>query len=188
MNKVVQMLLVLTGIGILAGGLLAMVNNWADPLIEANKKAATEAAIFRVQPEGKIYEAVSNAGFEVYKVSNADSVGLGYAMVYEGNGFQGKIRLIAGLSEDLNNISAIEILDQIETPGLGTVITEPRYTEQFINLQTSPAIEIVKGVEPSKPTEVQAITGATISSKAVVVIINNGIEQMRKLRDSGGLK
>lgn len=188
MNKVVQMLLVLTGIGILAGGLLAMVNRWAGPLIEANKKAATEAAIFRVQPEGKTYEAVNNAGFEVYKVIDKDSLELGYALVYEGNGFQGKIRLIAGLSEDLNQISAIEILDQIETPGLGTVITEPRYTKQFINLQTSPVIEIVKGVEPSKPTEVQAITGATISSKAVVVIINNGIEQMRKFRDSGGLK
>jgi Na+-translocating ferredoxin:NAD+ oxidoreductase RnfG subunit len=68
MNKVVQMLLVLTSIGILAGGLLAMVSEWADPLIAANQKAATEAAIFRVQPEGKNYEPVQNAGFEVYKV------------------------------------------------------------------------------------------------------------------------
>ncbi len=188
MNKVMQMLLVLTGIGIVAGGLLAMVDGWADPLIAANKKAETEAAIFRVQSEGKNYEALANAGFEVYKVKNENSEELGYALVYEGNGFQGKIRLICGLSKDLEKILALEILEQVETPGLGTVITEPRYTEQFINLQTTPTIEIVKGVEPSKSTEVQAITGATISSKAVVAIINNGIEQMRKLRESGGLK
>ncbi len=188
MNKVIQMLLVLTGIGIISGGLLAMVDIWADPLIAANKKAETEAAIFRVQSEGKSYEALTNAGFEVYKVKNENAEEVGYALVYEGNGFQGKIRLICGLSADLEKILALEILDQVETPGLGTVITEPRYTEQFINLQTSPTIEIIKGVEPSKPTEVQAITGATISSKAVVAIINSGIKKMKKLRDNGGLK
>ena len=188
MNKVMQMLLVLTGIGIVAGGLLAMVDGWADPLIAANKKAETEAAIFRVQSEGKNYEALENAGFEVYKVKNKNAEELGYALVYEGNGFQGKIRLICGLSKNLEKILALEILEQVETPGLGTVITETRYTEQFINLQTTPTIEIIKGVEPSKPAEVQAITGATISSKAVVAIINNGIEQMRKLSESGGLE
>jgi electron transport complex protein RnfG len=188
MNKVIQMLLVLTGIGIIAGGLLAMVDGWADPLIAANKKAETEAAIFRVQSEGKSYEALTNAGFEVYKVKNENAEEVGYALVYEGNGFQGKIRLICGLSADLEKIYAVEILDQVETPGLGTKVTETPFLEQFKQLETSPAVNWVKGVPPSKPNEIQAITGATISSKAVVAIINNGIEQMKKLRDAGGLQ
>ncbi len=46
----------------------------------------------------------------------------------------------------------------------------------------------IKNIEPSQPNEVQAITGATISSRSVVAIINNGIEQLKKLRDAGGLK
>lgn len=188
MNKVVQMLLVLTGIGIIAGGLLAMVDTWADPLIAANKKAETEAAIFRVQSEGKSYEALTSAGFEVYKVKNVNAEEVGYALVYEGNGFQGKIRLICGLSADLEKILALEILEQVETPGLGTKVTETPFLDQFNQLETSPTVNWVKGVPPSKPNEIQAITGATISSKAVVEIINNGIEQMKKLRDSGGLK
>lgn len=188
MNKVMQMLLVLTGIGIVAGGLLAMVDGWADPLIAANKKAETEAAIFRVQSEGKSYETLANAGFEVYKVKNENAEELGYALVYEGNGFQGKIRLICGLSKDLEKILAVEILEQIETPGLGTKVTEAPFLEQFKQLETLPNVNWVKGVPPSKPNEIQAITGATISSKAVVAIINNGIEQMRKLRESGGLE
>lgn len=188
MNKVVQMILVLTGIGIIAGGLLAMVDGWADPLIAANKKAETEAAIFRVQPEGKSYEALTNTGFEVYKVKNENSEETGYALVYEGNGFQGKIRLICGLSPDLEKILALEILEQVETPGLGTKVTETPFTDQFKQLQTSPTINWVKGVPPEEPNEIQAITGATISSKAVVAIINNGIAQMKKLRDAGGLK
>ncbi len=188
MNKVVQMLLVLTSIGILAGGLLAIVNEWAEPLIAANQKAATEAAIFRVQPEGTNYEAIQNAGFEVYRIKNENNEELGFAIVYSGNGFQGKIKLICGLSEDLEKITALEILDQVETPGLGTKVTETPFTDQFKQLQTTPGVNWVKNVEPEKPNEIQAITGATISSKAVVAIINGGIEQMKKLRDAGGLK
>jgi len=188
MNKVVQMLLALTGIGIISGGLLAMVDGWADPLIAANKKAETEAAIFRVQPEGKNYEALNNAGFEVYKVKNKNADEIGYALVYEGNGFQGKIRLMCGLSKDLEKILALEVLEQVETPGLGTKVTETPFTNQFKKLETSPNINWVKGIPPSKPNEIQAVTGATISSKSVVAIINNGIKQMKKLRDAGGLK
>lgn len=188
MSKVTQMLLVLTGIGIIAGGLLAMVNNWANPLIAANKKAETEASIFRVLSEGRSYIQISNAEFEVYKVMKDNPDVIGYALVYEGNGFQGKIRLICGLTEDLEKITSIEILEQVETPGLGTKVTEVTFTDQFKQLQTSPSIDWVKGIPPSRPNEIQAITGATISSKAVVAIINNGIAQMKKLRAAGGLK
>ncbi len=188
MNKVTQMLLVLTSIGIISGGLLALVSGWADPLIAANQKAATEAAIFRVQPEAKNYQTVENSGFELYKVMNDKNENSGYVLVYEGNGFSGKIRLIAGLSEDLNKISSIEILDQVETPGLGTKIVEEPFRSQFIKLETNPKIEWKKGAEPTKPNEIQTITGATISSKAVVSILNEGISRLKKLRDNGGLK
>lgn len=188
MNKVTQMIIVLTGIGIISGGLLATVNNWADPLIAANKKAETEAAIFRVQSEGKSYKPLNNLGFEVYVVKNEQSEDVGYAVVYEGNGFQGKIRIICGLTKDLRKITAIEILEQVETPGLGTKVTEPFFTNQFKQLITEPKIQWVKGVMPDNPNEIQAITGATISSKAVVSILNNAIEQMRKLHDSGELE
>ena len=45
-------------------------------------------------------------------------------LLYEGNGFQGKIRLMLGLSNDLNKITSLEILEQVETPGLGSRVTE----------------------------------------------------------------
>jgi Na+-translocating ferredoxin:NAD+ oxidoreductase subunit G len=96
--------------------------------------------------------------------------------------------MIAGLSEDLEKIIAIEILDQIETPGLGTKIVEEPFTTQFIQLETNPNVAWVKGVEPSKPNEIQTITGATISSKAVVSIINDGLTKLKKLHADGGLQ
>lgn len=185
MNKIVQMLLVLTTIGIISGGLLAYISSWATPFIIAIQKAETEAAIFRVQPKGKYYQGVENLDFELYKVTNEKNEKIGFAIVYEGNGFSGKIRLIAGLSEDLNSISAIEILQQIETPGLGTKITEEPFTSQFNNIITTPKLVWVKGKKPVNPNEIQTITGATISSKAVVDILNQGINRLRKLQESG---
>lgn len=186
MKTVIHLILTLSIIGIVSGGLLSLVSDWAAPLIAANQKSETEKAIFLVQPKGKTYEQVKDAGFEVYKVFDESNKFIGYSLAYEGNGFQGKIRLMAGLSEDLNKITSLQILEQTETPGLGTKVTEDPYIGQYKNLVTSPKIEWVKGVPPSKPNEIQAVTGATISSKSVVAIVNDGVAKMKSLKAKGG--
>ncbi|MFH1195338.1 MAG: FMN-binding protein [bacterium] len=187
MKTVIHMILTLTIIGVVAGGLLSFVSNWADPLIAANKKAETEKAIFLVNPEGKSYEAVANVGFEIYKVFDENKNVYGYSLASEGNGFQGKIRMMIGLETDLNKIKSIEILEQVETPGLGTRVTEDPFRKQFNGLQTTPNVKWVKGIPPSNPNEIQTITGATISSKAVVAIVNTGLEKARQLKERGSL-
>ena len=185
MKIVIKMIATLGIIGIVVGGLLAKVDNWAEPKIAANQKAETEKAIFLVQPEGKTYNPVKDAGCELYEVFNAENQPLGYSLAYTGNGFQGKIRLMIGLTPDLERITSLEILEQVETPGLGTKVTEEPYKGQYKNLVTSPKIEWVKGKAPSKPNEIQAITGATISSKSVVAIVNEGIAKVKELKKRG---
>jgi Na+-translocating ferredoxin:NAD+ oxidoreductase subunit G len=187
MKTVIHMILTLTIIGVVAGGLLSLVSNWADPLIAANQKAETEKAIFLVNPEGKSYEPVANAGFEFYKVFDANKMLVGYSLACEGNGFQGKIRMMIGLETDLNKIRSIEILEQVETPGLGTKVTEDPFRKQFNGLQTTLEVKWVKGMPPSNPNEIQTVTGATISSKAVVAIINAGLEKARQIKERGSL-
>lgn len=186
MNTTVKMILTLSCIGIFAGGALSFVNEWATPLIAANQKAETERAIFLVQPDASSYERISDILIEAYKVFDKEKNFLGYSLPYEGNGFAGKIRLMVGLKPDMNSIVAIEILDQIETPGLGTKIIEEPFKKQFIQLKTTPLIGWVKGSPPTKDNEIQAITGATISAKAVVTIINNGIDALRKEQSKRG--
>ncbi len=187
MKIVIHMIATLTIIGVIAGGILSEVNDWASPLIEANQKAETEKAIFLVNPEGKSYEAVANADFEIYKVFDENKNLSGYSLAYEGNGFQGKIRMMIGLKSDLNEITSIEILEQVETPGLGTKVTENPFKDQFKGLQTTPQVNWVKGKSPEQPNEIQTITGATISSKSIVAIINSGLEKARKLQKEGKL-
>ena len=188
MKQVAHIIATLTLIGVIAGGSLSLVNNWAAPKIALNQKAETERAIYLVHLDGKRYEEIKNAGFEVYKVFNEADSSVGYSLVYSGNGFQGKIKLMIGLTEDLNKTTSIEVLEQSETPGLGTKILEPPYKDQYNGLVTTPAIKLVKGVEPSNPNEVQSITGATISSRAVVTIVNEGIAKLREIENKGATK
>jgi len=188
MKQVVHIIATLTLIGVLAGGSLSLVNNWAAPRIAINQKAETERAIYLVHFDGKKYEEIKNAGFEVYKVFNEADSSVGFSLVYSGNGFQGKIKLMIGLSEDIKKITSIEVLEQSETPGLGTKILESPYKDQFNDVSPTPSIKLVKGIEPSNPNEVQAITGATISSRAVVTIVNEGVAKLRALENKEASK
>lgn len=188
MKDVIRIIATLTIIGVIAGGSLSLVNNWAAPKIAVNQKAETERAIFLVHPEGKKYEPVQSKDFEAYKVFDEQNNFFGYSLVYSGNGFQGKIKLMIGLSPALDKISSIEVLEQSETPGLGTKILEAPYKEQYNGLTPVPVIKLVKGVEPSNPNEVQSITGATISSRAVVTIVNEGIAKLKSLEEKGAAK
>ncbi|MBN1634316.1 MAG: FMN-binding protein [Ignavibacteria bacterium] len=185
MKTVIRMFIVLTFIGLISGGLLSIISNWANPLIAVNKQKATENAIFLVHPEGKSYEKISVNEMELYKVFNQQKEKIGYAFVYEGNGFQGKVRIMTGILPDLSKITSIEILEQTETPGLGTKILESPFDDYFNGLNSAGSIGWVKEGTAPKDNEVVAITGATISSKAVVTIINEGLNKL-KTEISGG--
>lgn len=187
MKTVIKMLITLTIIGVVSGALLSEVSNWAAPKIEIHRKAATEQAIYLVQPNAKDYQKVETVDFELYKVFDDGKNLIGYALPFEGNGFQGKIRLMVGVKDDLNELAGLEILEQVETPGLGTKVTEEPFTKQFNELKAEPKVAWVKGTPPSKPNEIQAITGATISSRSVVEIINQGLEKLRSAKEGGKL-
>jgi Na+-translocating ferredoxin:NAD+ oxidoreductase subunit G len=178
-----HIILTLSLIGMLSGGILALVSSWAFPLIAQRELEAKEAAIFQVQPEAVTYEQVPVDGMEVYQVFDEAGEPIGYSMLYAENGFQSLIKVMIGLSQDMNTIIAIEILDQNETPGLGTLIKEPEYKDQFVGLSTTPNIVWVKGVPPSAPNEVQTITGATITSSAVVELVDTAVAKLRTHRN-----
>lgn len=187
MKTVIRMLITLSIIGVISGALLSQLSGWAAPKIEMHRKAATEQAIYMVQPNAKDYEKVETVDFELYRVFDESRNNIGYALPYEGNGFQGKIRLMVGVKDDLNQLVGMEVLEQVETPGLGTKITEEDFTSKFEGLSASPNVGWVKGALPDEPNEIQAITGATISCVAVVDIINNGLAKLRSAQEGGKL-
>ena len=107
---------------------------------------------------------------------------IGYAIQGKGPGFQDTIHvlygyLIANAGAD-SRIVGMEILDSRETPGLGDkIFKDMDFVGEFKNLPMSKDIKAVKKGTKSNDNEIDAITGATISSKAVVKIINKAFNQ-----------
>jgi len=194
------MILTLSIVGIISGAALVGVYQYTHPLIEKNKEEALQRAIFEVLPEAKDYDVItyntvtkevllrekdyrSTTEKEkvVYRGLDSSGAPIGYALEGEGAGYQGEIKIMIGIDPGLNNTIGIEILESVETPGLGAKITSPWFKDQFNNLKILPLVELIKNKLPFKPNQVQAITGATISSQAVVDIVNKTLKQVREI-------
>ncbi|MBI5902610.1 MAG: RnfABCDGE type electron transport complex subunit G [Deltaproteobacteria bacterium] len=184
MNKTLKMFLNLTIVGALSGVILAYVYSFANPLILANKEKELKEAIFIVLPEARDYKVlektVDKEKLVVYKGIGADGEPVGLAFEANGGGFQGNISIMVGLSLDYLRLKGIKILEQVETPGLGNRIGEPDFENQFKGVEITPKVEYIKNRKPEKPNQIQSITGATISSDAVVKNINNAIRKVLK--------
>jgi len=180
MRNTARMISVLTIVGFISGLTLVAVYKYANPLIINNQKEEMKEAIFKIFPDGKSYDEKTMGKDNVFEVKDQNGKLLGYAFLAEGNGYQGAIKMLAGIQSDMNTLVGIEILDSQETPGLGQEITSDKFRSQFKGLKASPDITYVKNQKPSNPNEIEAITGATISSRAVVTILNEKIDELRK--------
>lgn len=180
MNNSLKMIVVLAAVSLLSAASLVFVYNYAQPQIAENQRAELEEAIFKVLPDARAYETIGRDGEEIYVGKDAAGRVIGYAVLAKGAGYQGEIRLIAGLDPGMGRIFGIEVLESVETPGLGGLINEEGFKAKFKNLLATPQINLVKET-PTRPNEVQAITGATVSSNAVVNVLNDKIEKAREL-------
>ena len=117
--------------------------------------------------------------YTVYEASFPDGRRAGWVTKLSGQGYADRIELLLGLDADAQSITGLFILDQKETPGLGNKISEPVWCEQFTHKSTDKALGVVKGGTASG-NEINAVSGATISSKSVVSIINSGIVDLKQ--------
>ncbi len=108
----------------------------------------------------------------------------GYAVYVRGAGLWGEIVAIFGFKPNLKTFTGVEFVEQNETPGLGARITEQWYKEQFRGKRGP--FELVKEGTSNAPGELDAITGATRTSEAVLKIANKAAEVAQAKVDEGG--
>ena len=111
-----------------------------------------------------------------------DSAGAraGVAVVADGPGFQETLSLMVGFDPATGALVGIKVLEQKETPGLGDKIERDRsFLAQFITRIAPVAGVRAKAAENTN--QVQTITGATISSRAVIRIVNRAVARWRPL-------
>ncbi len=184
MKKEYQMIIVLTAIIGFAGGILAYTYVATSKDIEKNANEAKRKALMSVVQGVYSYDE-SKIDDNTFILTAKDSAGnvVGYGVMLSGGGFQGPIKIMVGFDKDVNKVLGIEILENSETPGLGNRIVENWFKEQFKG--KVPPLSAVKGRAPENEREIQAITGATISSKSVTNIVNRAQEVLSSFLSGG---
>ena len=207
----IRLLMTLGLAGALAGALLVFVFLWSDPKIQAYRAKVLQEAVQEVLSGPAHYETVfllSDSTLTAQLPEGVDSLDrnqildkvylgydsagqpVGFAVEGAEPGFQDIITLIFGYNPQTRQLLAMKVLDHAETPGLGDkIIKDTAFVGGFVGVQAP-----LQGVKPDRntgdPTQVDMITGATISSRAVIAIINHRIEALGDLleayRPTGG--
>ena len=151
---------ILCAITLVAALLLACVNKITAPEIEKAAQKASEDAMKTILPAEK-YEVVEGKE-NVFRAINGSDV-IGYCVTVSVTGFGGPIEMMVGIGSD-NVVKGIEILSHSETAGLGAKADTDEFKARFV--RKNPDLTVTK--QPTEDiAEVQAITGATITSRAV---------------------
>ena len=208
MREIVKFSLTLSLIALIAGLLLGGVYLLVSPRIEAQKQQAVELALKEVLPlsPGGFFEPVEKDGRLLYWRAYADSGKseiAGYVFKTEAKGYSSVIETMVGVRPDFR-ISGLKILNQSETPGLGARIEERRTSETIFSVIKNlfgQRREVVKKVKPwfqeqfegkqieeleLKEGGIEAITGATISSEAVLQSVREkALEILKAVEETG---
>ena len=181
-----RLVLTLAIAGLVSGVAIIGIYESTLPTITANKARELREAVFKVLPGVSQMQALVYRDSEVIVVEKPDKDEpviyggydeqgdfVGYAMPAAGPGFQDTIAILYGYNPAEKIVVGMEVLESRETPGLGDKIYKDAvFVAGFSALSVEPEIFAVKKGTKSQPNEIDAITGATISSKAVVRIIN----------------
>ena len=182
MKEPLKLGLILGVIALVISVMLAFANEMTAGIIEKRQQDDTQAALRQVL-SAQTYEKTekpASAGSDVDDVYIAKNGGdvLGYCVKVGPNGYGGEISMIVGVEKD-GSVSGVSITEMNETPGLGTHAKEDKFINQY------PAFKAPYKVSKDGG-EIQAISGATITSRAVTNGVNQAVETGKLL--GGGAK
>ena len=181
------------------GLLIAVTNAALSPRIEQNRIDKLNRLTRALLPEAENFIALdteieieSTRGkkekVQVYKAMSEGEC-VGWSFNAAGSGFADKIELVIAVDKDFQKLAGFDILASNETPGFGDQIKYDYFRDQF---KGAPAEELAlvktgEGQPKKIDSEIVAITGATVSSEAVVEIINNSITRVKNQMQKKGL-
>jgi Na+-transporting NADH:ubiquinone oxidoreductase subunit C len=201
--RIIKDLLFIFVISLFFAGLTVSVNQALSSRISLNEKTRYTKQLLEVLKipypgdaspealqdlENVHIEAARLDGKVVYRGLDNKGNPVGYAFPIGGKGFWGRIDGFLSTENDLNAIRAIVFTSHNETPGLGARIEEPWFRKQFENLQFANAVGPQQYVEISKAdssgkNKLDAITGATMTTKALEKIVNDDLKFILSKKD-----
>lgn len=158
---------ILTAICVIVTLLLAVTNSLTAEKITANAEAKAAESRTKVLTADS-YVQLDEKGC-VYEAKDADGNSLGVVITTEASGYGGTIKVMTGINSD-QTIAGVNILEMSETPGMGAKAKEDSFLNQYKGLSTpNQAVKKDGG-------NIDAVSGATISSRAVTAAVNEALE------------
>ena len=174
------------------GLLIAVTSAGLSPRIEQNKINKRNRLVGALLPEAKNFvpldseiEIESLQGqketVEVFKALSDTGECVGWSFNAIGPGFADKIELVVAVDKNFEKLAGFDVLASNETPGFGNQIKFDYFRDQFKGAPTE-GLRLEPSGDNTKTddAEIIAISGATISSEAVVDIISNAITQIKE--------
>lgn len=203
MKQILKNTVILTLITLVAGMLLGLVYEITKEPIAISKENAKNEAYKQVMADAETFElyahfhsdeatrALTDAGFVGCKIDEVveGKVGsdiVGYVITATSSeGYGGDIQISVGILED-GTVNGIEFLSISETAGLGMKAKEPKFYHQYGGKQVDAFT--VKKTGASSDSEIDALSGATITSNAVTNAVNASIEYYNYIGHDGGVE
>lgn len=178
------------------GLLIAGTNRALSARIERNKAMKLNRLVRGLLPDAEYFRPLdtqlqikSSRGQKenvtVYEALSQTEERVGWSFNAAGSGFQDKIELVIAVDRDFQKLKGFQVLASNETAGIGDKIKQPDFQKQFKG-KAAVELELIRSGE-AKDNKILAITGATISSEAVVEIINNALLQIKDQMQKQGL-
>ena len=161
-----SLVIVLCVICLVTSLLLGLVNSVTEGPIDEINQAKTNAAMNEVLPADK-YDEVAYTGSDSQISSVSKAGDAGYVVQLSVSGSQGMIDMVVGVKAD-GSVSGVSIVNMKETAGLGTKANEPEFRAQFVGTTGDCAVDKDGGT-------ITAITGATVTSRAVTNGVNAAV-------------
>ncbi|HET9984877.1 MAG TPA: RnfABCDGE type electron transport complex subunit G [Longimicrobiales bacterium] len=199
-SSAARLVLTLMAFGIAAGFAVALAFRWADPRIQAHQAMLLRAAITEVLKAPDHYTTLfvdhgrltdtPPAGADTARLDRVylgfDAAGkpIGFAIAGGRPGFQDEVRLIFGYDARTRKILGMKVIDHRETPGIGDKIEKDSGFVAEFQGPAAPLEGVKAGRGNGNPHAVDMITGATISSRAVLAAINARIQALGPALDA----
>ncbi|MFH1564006.1 MAG: RnfABCDGE type electron transport complex subunit G [Nitrospirota bacterium] len=158
---------------VVGGTILAATNFITASKIEEVEKEAKLKARLSVLPKACEFKEFKQGFFEGL---NSKGETVGYVISCMAEGYSGGFWVMAGVNKEFK-IVKINVLSNKETPGLGNKVEGEKFRNQYKNK----GVENLEVVKTPTADKIQAITGATISSKAVTEAVREGLEELEKI-------
>lgn len=185
-REILKPALILLAITFVCTAILAVVNGFTSVVINDNKLKSQEFSRETVLPVAESFEPLDESPLayvdmrypvtQCYKgIKNGETVG--YTACVSPMGYGGSIEMVLGFDTKYN-ITGIDIISMSETPGLGAKVKEPEFISGVVGKNANIGITVVSG-EIKRNNEINAVTGATISSKAVTEGVNCAVSALK---------